>query len=162
LGAFPNLRVGSVSRKYLEGLETSLATNLHRNTGNVAPNRSPGTSGATDEKCGGPKPRTRKNRKNTSGHKDEAEELGMIANWSHAFGYVSIRDPEDDTWHDLAVADAPGWALSEARKRKELYKGGEFRAYRLTSRQMEEIWEAEHPVEEEGIVEEYPIEDEAG
>lgn len=108
-----------------------------------------------------PKSRTAKTAETTSGYKGE-DALGLIASWSHVFGYVSIRDPEEDKWHDVAVADAPGWALWEARKRKELYKGGEFSAYRLTSRQMEEIWEAEHPVEEEGIVEEYPIEDEAG
>lgn len=147
-----------MSSKYLEELEASLATNPHRNTGNVASNRSPGTSGATDEKCGGPKLRTRKTRKITSGHKDEAEDLGMIANWSHVFGFVSLRDPVSGEWHELQTKEAPGWSLWEARKRKELYGDGNQRAYRLTSRQMEEIWETEQP-RDEGIVEEHPPEE---
>ena len=50
-----------------------------------------------------------------------------------------------------------GW---EARKREELYKSGNRKAYRLTSREMEEIWKAEHTSEPAGIVEELPIEEE--
>jgi hypothetical protein len=100
----------------------------------------------------------RKNRKITNGHKDEAEDLGMIANWSHVFGFVSLRDPVSGEWHELQTKEAPGWSLWEARKRKELYGDGNQRAYRLTSRQMEEIWETEQP-RDEGIVEEHPPEE---
>jgi hypothetical protein len=56
-------------------------------------------------------------------------------------------------------ADAPDWAVREARKRKELYKNSNRRAYRLTSREMEDIWEAEREPEPEGIVEDFPIEE---
>jgi len=87
--------------------------------------------------------------------------LGLIAKWSHAFGYVSMHDPLTGEWHDLPVKDAPGWALPEARKRKELYKSGNHRAYRLTSIQMQEIREAEHEEPEEGIIEEHPLEESA-
>jgi hypothetical protein len=62
-------------------------------------------------------------------------------------------------WWDLQTKDAPAWALSEARKRKELYKDGNRKAYRLTSREMGEIWEAERPDLEVGIVEDYPVEE---
>jgi hypothetical protein len=102
---------------------------------------------------------TAKIAKITSGYKDEAEELGLVGNWSHEFGYVSLHDPTTGEWHDLQTKDAPGWSLTEARKRKELYRDGNLRAYRLTSREMEEIWESEQP-QDEGIVEEYPVEEE--
>lgn len=48
----------------------------------------------------------------------------------------------------------------EARKRKELYRDGNRKAYRLTSREMEEVWEAEYVSEPEGIVEDHPVEEE--
>jgi hypothetical protein len=90
----------------------------------------------------------------------EAERLGLIATWSSEFGYVSIHDPTTGEWHDLQVKDAPSWAVGEARRRKELYRGGNRKAYRLTSREMEEIWEAEHLAsEDEGIVEDRPLEE---
>jgi hypothetical protein len=88
----------------------------------------------------------------------EAGRLGLIATWSIEFGYVSLHDPMTGEWYDLRVADAPGWALWEARKRKELYRDGNRRAYRLTSSEMEELWETEHPDTEFGIVEDYPVE----
>jgi hypothetical protein len=47
--------------------------------------------------------------------------------------------------------------VGEARRRKEQYRGGNRRAYRLTSSEMEELWRAESPVDE-GIVEDYPLE----
>ena len=81
----------------------------------------------------------------------------MIATWSSTFGYVSIRDPIDGSWHDVQVADAPGWALGEARTRKQLYRSGRVGAYRLTSSQMEEIWQEEHLPEPEGIVDPNPL-----
>jgi hypothetical protein len=159
-----------MGRKYLEALEASLADNLHSYAGNTAPAHS---SPTRDKESQGPNIPARKNRKNrpadTQGPKDgtsknrknnKTESLGLIASWSHEFGYVSLHDPTAGEWHDVAVKDAPAWALSEARKRKELYKAGDYRAYRLTSRQMEEIWQADQQVtEEEGIVEEYPLEE---
>ncbi len=90
----------------------------------------------------------------------DAERLGLIATWSGEFGYVSLHDPASGEWHDLKTKDAPEWAVGEARRRKDLYRDGNRKAYRLTSREMEELWEAEHPPEEEGIIEEYAIENE--
>jgi hypothetical protein len=46
----------------------------------------------------------------------------------------------------------------EAVRRKEQYRGGNRRAYRLTSSEMEEVWRAEFPVGE-GIVEDHPLEE---
>src|SRR5215208_1050816 len=97
--------------------------------------------------------------KTTNGYKAGAESLGMIATWAYEFGYVSIHDPTTGEWWDVATKEAPPWALNEARRRKELYKDGNRRAYRLTSREVEELWEAEQPPDE-GIVEDYPIEEE--
>jgi hypothetical protein len=90
----------------------------------------------------------------------DADQLGLVATWSGEFGHVSLRDPNTGEWHDLQTKDAPGWTLWEARKRKELYKSGNRKAYRLTSSEMREIWEAERPTAEVGIVEEYPVEEE--
>jgi hypothetical protein len=85
---------------------------------------------------------------------------GLTARWSREFGYVSIRDPLDGAWHDLHWKDAPEWARWEARKRKELWRAGNKRAYELSAPQMQKIWEADHPPRgEEGIVEEHPIEE---
>jgi hypothetical protein len=92
----------------------------------------------------------------------EAEHLGLIAMWSVEFGYVSLHDPTTGEWHDVRTKEAPSWALWEARKRKELYKDGNRKAYRLTSRDMEDIREAEFLSEPEGIVEDHPIEEEYG
>ena len=96
----------------------------------------------------------------TSNTLSEAERLGLIATWSAEFGYVSIHDPTTGEWHDLPTREAPQWATGEARRRKELYREGNRRAYRLTSREMEEIWKAERAPETEGIVEEHPLEEE--
>lgn len=84
--------------------------------------------------------------------------LGMIAKWSRTYGYISTHDPTTGTWHDLQIKDAPDWAKGESATRKSLYRAGEKHAYNLTSAQMEEIWESEQP-QDEGIVEEYPVED---
>ncbi len=73
----------------------------------------------------------------------EAEQLGLVATWSIEFGYISLHDPTTGEWHDLRTEEAPDWAKREAFKRKELYRGGNRKAYRLTAREMEEIWEAE-------------------
>jgi hypothetical protein len=91
----------------------------------------------------------------------EAERLGLVATWSIEFGYISIHDPTTGEWHDIPTKEAPDWAQWEARKRKELYKDGNRKAFRLTSREMSELWEAEYVPEPEGIVEEHPIEEEA-
>jgi hypothetical protein len=90
----------------------------------------------------------------------DAAQLDLVATWSAEFGYVSIHDPIEGVWWDVQVKDAPGWALSEARKRKELYKSGYRKALRLTSREMGEIWEAERSDLEVGYVDEHPLEEE--
>jgi hypothetical protein len=91
----------------------------------------------------------------------EVEDLGLVASWSGEFRVVSMHDPTSGEWHDLRTADAPDWAVREARKRKELYRDGKRKAYRLTSREIEEIWRAENPpAEDAGIVEDHPVEEE--
>jgi hypothetical protein len=102
---------------------------------------------------------TAKTAKITNGYKDEAAQLGLIAAWSREFGYVSLHDPTSGEWYDLPVKVAPSWALWEAHKRKELYKDGNRRAYRLTSREMKKLWADEQP-SDEGILEEYTPEGE--
>jgi hypothetical protein len=89
----------------------------------------------------------------------EPARLGLIATWSGELGYVSLHDPTTGQWHDLKTTDAPGWAVGEARRRKELYKSGNRRAYRLTAHDMEELWKNDQEVAEEGIVEDYPVEE---
>jgi hypothetical protein len=85
---------------------------------------------------------------------------GMVAKWAPyetAKGHISIHDPGSGEWHDVALRHAPGWAKWEARRRAELYRNGGRHAYDLTSAQMEEIWQEEHPaMPEEGIVEDHP------
>jgi hypothetical protein len=111
-----------------------------------------------DKKSQTSKRLTAKTAKITIGYKDG--ELGLTATWSRQFGYVSLHDPVDGEWWNVKVKDAPEWALNESRKRKELYKGGNRGAYRLTSQEMEEIWEAEHTDDVEvGIVEDHPTEE---
>ncbi len=79
-----------------------------------------------------------------------AGERGLVAKWSpKAFGFTSIHDPTTGEWHDLRTKDAPAWAKGEAMKRKELYKGGNRRAYDLRASEMREIWELETAAEEE-------------
>ena len=87
----------------------------------------------------------------------EGARLGLVATWSAEFGYVSLHDPTTGEWHDLKTTLAPEWAVGEARQRKELYKSGNPRAYRLSARDMEEVWKSDQPPEE-GIVEDYPLE----
>ena len=84
--------------------------------------------------------------------------LGLVAKWSREFGYVSIHDPVLGEWWDVAVADAPSWALDEARRRKQLWRAGDRRAYELNAKQVEEIWQAENPEDPGFITEEYPPE----
>jgi hypothetical protein len=79
----------------------------------------------------------------TSNTPTEAEHLGLVATWSIEFGYISLHDLTSGEWHDIPTKEAPSWATWEARKRKELYKGGNRKAYRLTCREMEKVWEAE-------------------
>jgi len=102
---------------------------------------------------------TRENPPSKTSETPKVGQLGLVATWSVEFGYISLHDPTTGEWHDLRTADAPGWAMGEARRRKELYKSGNRRAYRLTARDIEEIWEAEHAEPEEGIVEEHPVEE---
>jgi hypothetical protein len=87
----------------------------------------------------------------------EPTELGLVATWSAEFHYVSLHDPTTGEWYDLKTTVAPEWAVGEARQRKELYKSGNRRAYRLSARDMEEVWKSGQPPEE-GIAEDYPVE----
>jgi hypothetical protein len=100
---------------------------------------------------------TRQNPPSKTSETPKASQLGLVATWSVEFGYISLHDPATGEWHDLKTTDAPGWTVGEARRRKELYKSGNRRAYRLTARDMEEAWKSDQPVEE-GIVEDYPVE----
>ena len=95
----------------------------------------------------------------TSNTLESADRLGLVASWSGDFGFVSIHDPTTGEWWDLPTKYAPDWAVREARKRKELYKDGNRKAYRLTAREMEQIWEEERAPNEEGIIEEHPVEE---
>ena len=100
------------------------------------------------------------NRTDKTDKTSEAQVLGLVATWSGEFGFISMHDPTSGEWHDLHWKDAPGWARWEARKRKELYGGGNRKAYRLTSRAMAQIWEAENSSSvDEGIVEDHPVEE---
>jgi hypothetical protein len=100
---------------------------------------------------------TRQNLPSETSETPKAGQLGLVATWSAEFGYISLHDPATGDWHDLKTTDAPGWAVGEARRRKELYKSGNRRAYRLTAHDMEALWKNEEPAEE-GIVEGYPVE----
>jgi hypothetical protein len=102
-------------------------------------------------------------KKDRERRQSEAEKLGLVAQWSpEAFGFISLHDPTTGEWHDLKTEDAPPWAKNEAFKRKDLYKSGNRRAYRLSAREMERLWEEEHDVPDpEGIVEDYPVEEDA-
>ena len=98
---------------------------------------------------------TLKTRTDKTDKTSESAWLGLIATWSAEFGHVSLHDPTTGDWHDLKTTVAPEWAVGEARRRKELYKSGNLRAYRLSARDMEGVWKSHQPPEE-GIVEDYP------
>ena len=100
---------------------------------------------------------TLKTRTDKTDKTSESAWLGLIATWSAEFGHVSLHDPTTGDWHDLKTTIAPEWAVGEARRRKELYKSGNRRAYRLSARDMEEVWKSGQ-LPEEGIVEDYPVE----
>ncbi len=107
------------------------------------------------------KPKTPINATDKTDKTPEADALGLAASWSGEFGFISIHDPTTGEWWDLHWKDAPEWSRWEAKKRKELYKEGDRRAHRLTSREIAEIWAAENRTSrEEGIVEENPVEGE--
>ena len=149
-----------MNRKYLEALEARLAEDSSRE--NTEKPGKPDPDGAVQTESKDFQARQNRTRKTRKTRKTpDADQLGLVASWSGEFGYVSLHDPNTGEWHDLQTKDAPGWSPWEARKRKELYKGGNRKAYRLTSSQMGEIWEAERSTIEEGIVEEYPVEEEA-
>jgi hypothetical protein len=101
---------------------------------------------------------TLKTRTDKTDRTSEAARLGLIATWSAEFGYVSVLDPTTGEWHDLKTTDAPRWAVGEARRRKEFYKSGNRRAYRLTAHDMEELGKNDQSPDE-GIVEEHPVEE---
>jgi hypothetical protein len=75
----------------------------------------------------------------------ECARRGLIATWSVEFGYVSLHDPTTGEWHDLKTSVAPEWAVGEAKQRMELYKSGNRRAYRLSARDMEDLWKSDQP-----------------
>ena len=81
----------------------------------------------------------------------EAGRLGLIAAWSHEFGYVSLHDPITGEWHDLPTKEAPDWAKREAFKRKELEKLGGV-AGLLTRAELEEVWEREKMTADSGSI----------
>lgn len=96
-----------------------------------------------------------------------SDDRGLVAKWSREFGYVSVYDPEHLEWHDVPFRDAPDWAKREARTRKQLWGAGNRRAYELTAREMERLWEGEQAelwerpaVTDKGIVYEDYIADE--
>ncbi len=92
-----------------------------------------------------------------------ASERGLVAKWSRVFGFVAVHDPLSGEWHDVPAKFAPAWAKWEAGKRKALHKSGNRRAYDLSADELREIWEVEHPpARGEGIIEDFPIEDEEG
>jgi hypothetical protein len=92
---------------------------------------------------------------------EAAGSKGLTAKWSRHFGFVSLHDPTTGEVNDIPTKAAPGWALNEARRRKDLWKSGRRDAFDLTSTQMEALWETEHPQveDEEGVVEEYQLPD---
>ena len=114
---------------------------------------------ANRHKTGAEDPETSEYRAAKTAKSTEAEQLGLVATWSIEFGFTAIHDPTTGEWWDLPTKSAPDWAVREAHKRRELYKDGNRRAYRLTAREMEGIWEEKHTPDEEGIIEEYPVEE---
>jgi hypothetical protein len=166
-----------VANKWLDTLKdeelskhnTAAALRVRAKTGAVGPVKNLKTpecrTDKTDRitnrrKAAGKNPETPKTSTDKTDKNIEAERLGLVATWSMVFGYVSIHDPTTGEWYDVPTKEAPDWAKREAFKRKELYKDGNRRAYRLTSHEMEEILEAERVPEPEGIIEEHPIEEE--
>jgi hypothetical protein len=92
----------------------------------------------------------------------KAADKGLVAQWADyekAKGHVSIHDPGSGHWCDVPWKDAPGWARRESLKRSELYRDFYHDAHDLTAREMEKIWEAEHPAADVGIVEAHPLEE---
>lgn len=85
--------------------------------------------------------------------------MAQWADYEKARGHVSLHDPGSGHWYDVPWKDTPGWARREALKRSELYRDFHTHAYDLTAREMEEIWEAEHPDIDVGIVEDHPVEE---
>lgn len=84
---------------------------------------------------------------------ESASKLGLVAQWSYESGYVAIHDPTTGEWHDLptkgvALPATPGWAKREALRRTELYREKGIRRL-LTSREMQELWDKEHPIADE-------------
>lgn len=79
---------------------------------------------------------------------ESASELGLVARWASEYGFIAIHDPSTGTWHDLPMKDAPGWAKREAFRRRELYKEKGIRRV-LTAREMQGLWDEEHPTVEE-------------
>lgn len=99
-------------------------------------------------------------RRRLRAHVEGADVRGLVAKWAVTRGYILIHDPLEGEWWDVPWTAAPTWARWESRRRRDLYKSGDRRAYERSSREMAELWESEHPPEPEtGIVEEHPVEE---
>jgi len=73
-----------------------------------------------------------------------ADNLGLVATWSKAYGYVAVHDPTTGEWHDIPLQAAPHWAKAEAFKRKHLWRVlRDRKAYTYTSREMEKKFREE-------------------
>ena len=77
-----------------------------------------------------------------------AAQMGLCSMWARGeFGYVSVHDPLTGEWHSLPTKDAnfgdAPWMISEAQRRKRLWRAGNRNAYRLNREQMEQRWDEE-------------------
>jgi hypothetical protein len=100
---------------------------------------------------------TLKTRTDKTDKTSEGAELGLNRDLVGRVRLCQLARPTTGEWHDLETTVAPEWAVGEARRRKELYKSGNRRAYRLSARDMEEVWKSDQPLEE-GIVDDSPVE----
>src|SRR5215210_2647733 len=76
-----------------------------------------------------------------------AAQMGLCATWARKFGYVSLHDPDTGEWHDIPTRDANSGAeprmISEAQRRKRLWRKGWHDAFNLNREQMESVWAEE-------------------
>jgi hypothetical protein len=82
---------------------------------------------------------------------------GLTAKWSREFGFITLHDPSSGESHDIPTSDAPDWAKWESGERKRRWRAGDRRAFDLSAREIEAIWDKERPPPEEGIVEDHPL-----
>src|SRR5215217_4687232 len=73
-----------------------------------------------------------------------ADNLGLVATWSKAYGYVAVHDPTTGEWHDIPLQAAPQWGEGEELKRKQQWGVLKDRkAYAYTSREIETTFREE-------------------